>query len=259
MNIVVKGVGTANPPMYVTQEEAYEFFSTQFDLSQDEHDLYRRILLDGKIRGRYVGMDATHEALETDADRLLARFLKFGRTTAATAARRALQDAAVDAADIAGLVVNTCTGYLCPGLSSYIAEDLGLPSSIRYQDLMGMGCGAAVPNLESAAGMLARSEAPSLPYFIRNLVGLDRAAAQAAFSEFLGDRSLTPPQIRFVEMVIDQLTSRGVMEASALYEVPFSNLHAGGPEELFAGKENVIEGIFEKLSTVNDGLVAKAG
>ena len=38
---------------------------------------------------------------------------------------------------------------------------------------------------------------------------MDRAAAQEAFSEFLSNRSLTTPQIRFIEMVIDQLTARG--------------------------------------------------
>ena len=92
------------------------------------------------------------------------------------------------------------------------------------------------------SGFLARSEAHSLAHFVRRLVGLDRAAAQAAFSEFLEDRSLTPPQIRFVEMVIDQLTARGVMDASALYEPPFSSLHSGGPDALFSGKENVIGG-----------------
>ena len=51
-------------------------------------------------------------------------------------------------------------------------------------------------------------------------------------------------------MVIDQLTARGVMEPSALYEAPFSSVHAGGPEALFAGKSNVIEGIFEKLKSL---------
>jgi len=59
---------------------------------------------------------------------------------------------------------------------------------------------------------------------------MDRAAAQEVFSEFLSNRSLTTPQIRFIEMVIDQLTARGVMEPSALYEAPFSSVHAGGPE-----------------------------
>ncbi len=108
-------------------------------------------------------------------------------------------------------------------------------------------------------GLLARSEAPSLAHFVRTLVGLDRAAAQAAFSEFLNDHSLNPPQIRFVELVITQLTARGVMEASALYEAPFSNVHAGGPDELFSGRENVIEGIFDKLDEVNTGVMSKAG
>ena len=107
-------------------------------------------------------------------------------------------------------------------------------------------------------GLLARSEAPSLAHFVRALVGLDRAAAQAAFSEFLNDHSLSPPQIRFVELVIDQLTARGVMEASALYEAPFSGIHGGGPEELFSDKSNVIEGIFDKLEEVNTGVISKA-
>jgi type I restriction enzyme, R subunit len=107
--------------------------------------------------------------------------------------------------------------------------------------------------------LLARSEAPSLALFVRGLVGMDRAAAQAAFSRFLSDRSLTTPQIRFVETVIDQLTSRGVMEASALYEPPFSDLHAEGPDALFAGKGEVIEGIFEVLEEVSSVRIADAG
>ena len=107
--------------------------------------------------------------------------------------------------------------------------------------------------------LLARNDAPSLAHFVRSLVGMDRAAAQEAFSEFLSNRSLTTPQIRFIEMVIDQLTARGVMEPSALYEAPFSSVHAGGPEALFAGKSNVIEGIFEKLKTLRPEVLAEAG
>ena len=109
------------------------------------------------------------------------------------------------------------------------------------------------------SGLLARSESPSLAHFVRSLVGLDRSAAHSAFSRFLTDRSLTPQQIRFVETVIDQLTARGVIDAAALYEPPFSHLHAGGPDGLFAGKENVIEGIFETLKEVQSGLEVKTG
>jgi type I site-specific restriction endonuclease len=40
------------------------------------------------------------------------------------------------------------------------------------------------------SALSARSEAPSLAHFVRSLVGMDRSAAQAAFSQFLNDRSL---------------------------------------------------------------------
>ena len=104
---------------------------------------------------------------------------------------------------------------------------------------------------ELLSGLLSTSGSPSLVHFVRGLVGMDRSAAQEAFSVYLGDRSLTTSQIRFIEMIIDQLTARGVMSAEALYEPPFNNLHAGGPDELFAGKEKVIEGIFKTLESLN--------
>ena len=107
-------------------------------------------------------------------------------------------------------------------------------------------------------GLLARTYSPSLVHLVRGMVGMDRAAAQEAFSEFLSNRSLTTRQIRFIEMVIDQLTARGVMKPSALYEAPFSSVHAGGPEALFAGKDNVIEGIFEKLKALDPEPLADA-
>ena len=56
-----------------------------------------------------------------------------------------------------------------------------------------------------------------------------------------------------------QLTARGVMEPSALYEAPFSSVQAGGPEALFAGRSNVIEGIFEKLKTLHPETLAETG
>jgi type I restriction enzyme R subunit len=52
--------------------------------------------------------------------------------------------------------------------------------------------------------------------------------------------------------------AKDYMDASALYEPPFSNMHGGGPDELFSGKENVIEGIFKKLEEVNTGVTSMA-
>ncbi|MDD4965765.1 DEAD/DEAH box helicase family protein [Halothiobacillus sp.] len=104
--------------------------------------------------------------------------------------------------------------------------------------------------------LMERSGAPSLAWFVRSLVGMDRTAAQATFAQFLSDRSLSPKQIRFVELIIDQLTSRGVMNAGALYEAPFSTLDTMGPEAIFAGRDNLIDGLFETLASAHEGLSA---
>jgi len=58
-------------------------------------------------------------------------------------------------------------------------------------------------------------------------------------------------------MVVEQLTARGVMEASALYEPPFSNLSVGGPEELFAGRKSIVDGLFEALDGLKPPVVHK--
>lgn len=108
------------------------------------------------------------------------------------------------------------------------------------------------------SNLLTRSSAPSLTHFVRSLVGMDRATAQEAFGKFLNGRSLTAQQIRFVEMVIDQLTAHGIVEASALYEPPFSSIHTGGPDELFQGKETIIDDIFQTLKLVHSGLADKS-
>ena len=34
---------------------------------------------------------------------------------------------------------------------------------------------------------------------------------------------------------------------------------AGGPDELFSGRENVIEGIFDRLYEINTAVTSKAG
>jgi predicted naringenin-chalcone synthase len=162
VNIVLQALATANPPRYATQKETFEYIARHFKLKPRERQLYEKILLDGPIKGRYFGIDYDDQMCEMQPDALIARFLKFGRTIGADAARKAMHIAGLKAADIGGLVVNTCTGYLCPGLSSYIAEDLELKNSIKVFDLMGMGCGAAIPNLECAASMVARGTAGSI-------------------------------------------------------------------------------------------------
>jgi type I restriction enzyme, R subunit len=95
--------------------------------------------------------------------------------------------------------------------------------------------------------LLQLHEVPTLAHLVRRIVGMDRNAAKAVFSAFIEDRSLNSQQIRFVELIIDQLTVRGFMEPATLYEQPFTGLHSDGPEGLFAGSAHIIDGLFRKL------------
>lgn len=71
----------------------------------------------------------------------------------AQAARAAMERAGVG--DVDALFVCTCTGFLCPGLSSHIAEKLGLSPQTYLMDHTGAGCGAAIPVLRAASNYLA--------------------------------------------------------------------------------------------------------
>lgn len=75
-----------------------------------------------------------------------------------------------------------------------------------------------------------------------------RAAAIKAFSAFLQDETLRSQQIRFIELIVDQLTARGVMTLAALYEPPFKDLNIGGPDAVFVGRETVVDEIFVALA-----------
>ena len=79
----------------------------------------------------------------------------------------------------------------------------------------------------------AKEQSHGLGIFIRSLVGLDREAAVEAFSKFTSGTKATPDQIEFIDLVIQELTQNGVMEAGRLYEAPFIDICPQGPEGIF--------------------------
>ena len=61
----------------------------------------------------------------------------------------------MSARDIDAVIISTCTGYLCPGLTSYVSERLGLRRDVLALDLVGQGCGAALPNMRTGEALIA--------------------------------------------------------------------------------------------------------
>ena len=79
----------------------------------------------------------------------------------------------------------------------------------------------------------AFGEQEHLSVFIRSLVGLDREAAKGVLAEFMVGRTLTANQIEFIDLIIDHLTERGVMDPRRLYESPFTDLDDQGVSGIF--------------------------
>ncbi|MGL4177753.1 MAG: type I restriction-modification enzyme R subunit C-terminal domain-containing protein, partial [Dermatophilaceae bacterium] len=68
----------------------------------------------------------------------------------------------------------------------------------------------------------ATEQGPGLGIFIRTLVGLDRAAATKAFETYLDGTAFSANQIRFVTLIVDKLTTHGVVEPGRLFESPYT-------------------------------------
>lgn len=79
----------------------------------------------------------------------------------------------------------------------------------------------------------AKQESHGLGLFVRSLIGLDRAAAKAAFAEFLQGSTLNATQIDFLETVINHLTEHGAMDPALLYESPYTDISPMGVEGVF--------------------------
>ncbi|MBA2430594.1 MAG: restriction endonuclease subunit R, partial [Chthoniobacterales bacterium] len=100
----------------------------------------------------------------------------------------------------------------------------------------------------------AKTESDGLGLFVRSLVGMDRAAAKAAFAEFITDGSLASNQIEFVDMIIDHLTERGIVPVEALYTSPYTDVSPKGPDGLFKTRE--VDRIADVLDEVRSRAVA---
>jgi len=94
----------------------------------------------------------------------------------------------------------------------------------------------------------ASEQSHGLGLFIRSLVGLDKSAAQGVFSEFIDGQKLSANQLKFISLIIDYLSERGVVPVEALYQSPFTNLAPQGPDSIF--EEDEVSQIVELLHIV---------
>lgn len=157
------GLAAAVPPYRYAQPDCWAALreAQQFSLLEPRSRALMKRLLSGTngIATRHLALADLSEAFALTPDALHLRFAENAPKLAARAAERALADARITPAEVDAMLISTCTGYLCPGLTSYVSGLLGLRSNVLALDLVGQGCGAAVPNCRTAEALLAADRA----------------------------------------------------------------------------------------------------
>ncbi len=155
----LQSLATAVPNASFTQPECWDMLrNSRFadDLQPRSMAILRKVLTgDNGIERRQFVTSDIERVFDQDVDALNATFHREAPRLATRALRDALDAAGLRAGDLDALLVCTCTGYLCPGLTSYIAENLNMRTDAFLQDLVGLGCGAAIPTLRAAEHIVA--------------------------------------------------------------------------------------------------------
>jgi predicted naringenin-chalcone synthase len=155
----LQSIASAFPLHSFTQQDCLDILrgSASFErLRPRSRELLEKILLGNSgITTRHFSEPDLTKVFNSDAGALHQSFERHAPRLAAEALLKACEQASAAPCEIDALLICTCTGYLCPGLSSYVSEILGLRPNAFLQDLLGLGCGAALPLLETARGILS--------------------------------------------------------------------------------------------------------
>ncbi|MFH1500267.1 MAG: stilbene synthase, partial [Verrucomicrobiota bacterium] len=152
-------LSTAVPPHAYSQSDCFDLLSAaapRLGLNRRSRLTLQAVLRgDSGIDRRHFATQPVERVLGAGADELNEIFRREAPLLAGRALTAALAQAGLRADELDALLVCTCSGYLCPGVTSYVAEQLGLRTNAYLQDLVGLGCGAAIPTLRSAQAVLA--------------------------------------------------------------------------------------------------------
>lgn len=143
----IVGVGTANPKTVFSQREVLERYKIK-----DKRVV--SLFTSGHVSTRHLVLapnDADGNPVDEAQGQLLVKHRENGIELAAEAIRRCLEDAGADIDDIDYLCCVTSTGFLTPGFSALLINEMGLRRDCHRADVVGMGCNAGLNGLNPVA------------------------------------------------------------------------------------------------------------
>lgn len=164
-------IGTANPLEKFAQQEIY-------DLCGYQSPKVKAIFENSDIQTRHLYLNRKNFKPTETTDELNARYKEGSLEIASAAICQSVKQRQISIREIDFLTVVSCTGYLCPGLSSHLIKKMGFRDDIQQANILGMGCGGAMPGLQRVydyvkahpdrKAMLVAVEICSAAYFIDN-------------------------------------------------------------------------------------------
>ena len=134
-------IGTAIPDNSYTQKEIY-------NLSGYKSRRIESLFLNSEISKRHMFFTGNDNIPHENPDELIKRYKRGAVQLGKKAIRRCLAKRGIKADEIDFIITASCTGYLCPGLSSIMVKELKLKKNIQRTDIQGMGCCGAMPALQ---------------------------------------------------------------------------------------------------------------
>ena len=268
----LESLTSAFPQYSFTQKECLEVMQESEGvkrLAPRSQGLLEKILSgDSGIEKRHFAFGDLQSLFSRSAEELNVSFEKEAPELAGEAIRKALVEAEVKPEELDALFVCTCTGYLCPGVSSHVAEDLGLRPDVYLNDVVGLGCGAAVPMLRAAHGFMQANpgatvatvavEVCSAAYFMDDDPGVlislclfGDGAAAAIWSDEAGEGKYEAGEFQTLHWPEEREKIRFVNAGGKLK----NKLHRSVPE--VAGK--AVAELFAKRMADPDQVVAHTG
>jgi alkylresorcinol/alkylpyrone synthase len=156
----LQSLASAVPPNSFLQSECWESMNTSSlldALRPRSAGIIEKVLTGGGsgIDRRNLALDRVESVFDHDAQTLNETFEREAPPLAARALEKALASAGLSATSVDALFLCTCTGYLCPGVTSHVAQRMGMRPDVYLADLVGLGCGAAIPMMRAAHGFVA--------------------------------------------------------------------------------------------------------
>jgi predicted naringenin-chalcone synthase len=209
MGLAILGLGTATPPLRVTQDEAARVAAIVSASSPSEAEFLSILYQQTHIAARHmVGpsqrmLEILHahranevpeprreEPIPSTAERM-AIYQRESLPLALTACRRALSASGIAPRELSHLVTVSCTGFAAPGVDVGLVKELNLAATVERTHVGFMGCHGAFNGLRVArsfvesdrrARVLVCSVELCTPHYYYPW-RLDRAVANALFGD----------------------------------------------------------------------------